>query len=65
MDAILIKPQKKSDLAFILDLANRIGVPAKAVNIDELEDERLIALIEKGLTTGDAGRDEVFNALEA
>ena len=63
MEAVVIKPRSKSDIRFLLDFAKRIGVSAKAINTEEMEDARFIALIEKGLETETVSRNEVMNAL--
>ena len=63
MEAVVIKPRSKSDIRFLLDFAKRIGVPAKAINTEEMEDARFISLIEKGLKTESVSRNEVMKAL--
>jgi hypothetical protein len=63
MEAVVIKPRSKSDVLFLLDFAKRIGVSAKTINTEEIEDTSFISLIEKGLKTESVSRSEVMKAL--
>lgn len=65
METVIIKARTKSDIKFLLDLAKRIGVSAKTVNTDELEDAQLISLIEEGLKTPNVNRSEIMKALQS
>jgi hypothetical protein len=54
METIIIKARNKSDTRFLLDFAKRIGVSAKAIEKEELED---VSLIEKEDTFRKANKD--------
>jgi len=64
METVIIKTRTKSDMRFLLDFAKRIGVSAKAVDTEELEDAHLVSLIENGLETESVSRSEVMKALK-
>ena len=63
MESVVIKPHSQSDVRFLLDFAKRIGVPAKVINTEEIEDARFVSLIEEGLKTDSVSRNEVMKAL--
>lgn len=63
MEAIVIRPRNKNDIKFWLDLAKKTGTKAKSVNLEELEDFALSALIEEGLNTEDVDRDTIMKEL--
>jgi len=63
MEAVLIQTRGKSDVKFLKDFAQRIGVKAKAINTETSRDKYLVSLIEQGLKTENVSRDEVMTAL--
>jgi hypothetical protein len=63
MGAVLINAEKKSDMAFILSLAKKLGMNAKALTHGEVEDWKLAQKIEAGMKSGNASRKEVMKAL--
>ncbi|MCL2246151.1 MAG: hypothetical protein FWC10_03455 [Lentimicrobiaceae bacterium] len=65
MEAVVLKPRSKSDMLFLLDFAKRIGVSAKTIDTEKMEDAKFISLIEEGLKTETVTRSEVMNALRA
>jgi hypothetical protein len=67
MDTVIIKPQNKSDVQFLLDFAKRIGASAKAFDTEELEDKVLLSLLEDEYNSEqeNISRDEVMKILDA
>lgn len=63
MEAVLIKVEKKSDVAFLLGLAQKLGMSAMALTSAEIRDWRFAQKIEAGMKTLKASRDEVMKAL--
>ena len=63
METVVIKAHTKSDARFWLNLAKRVGASARTINIEEIEDIRLVSLIEKGLNTENVSRNEIMNVL--
>lgn len=63
METILINAEKKSDLAFIVSLAKKLGMSAKALTKLQVEDWKLAQKIESGMKTSTVKRSEVMKAL--
>ena len=63
MEAVLINAEKKSDIAFLISLAKKLGMSAKALTRSEIEDWQLAQKIESGMKSGSASRNEVMKAL--
>lgn len=63
MEAVLIKAGKKSDIAFLIGLAKKLGMSAKALTKSEIEDWQLAQKIDSGMKSGNASRDEIMKAL--
>jgi hypothetical protein len=63
MEAVLINVEKKSDIAFLIGLAKKLGMSAKALTSDEIEDWRFAQKIEVGMKTPNVSRREVMKAL--
>ena len=63
METVLINVDKKSDLSFLLNLAKKLGMSAKALTHAEVEDWKLAQAIEKGMKTSTVSRSEVMKAL--
>ena len=63
METVLINVDKKSDLSFILNLAKKMGMSAKALTHAQVEDWKLAQQIEKGMKTSSVSRKEVMKAL--
>ena len=64
METVLINVEKKSDLAFIINLAKKLGMSAKALTKAQVEDWKLAQKIESGMKTSTVSRTEVMKALE-
>ena len=62
MQTVVIQTRTKSDMRFLLNFAKRMGVPAKTIDTEELDDLQLVSLIEKGLKTESVSRNEVMKA---
>ncbi len=60
----MINARTRADVKFLMDLAKRIGAPAKAVDTEEIQDVYMASLIEAGLKTENVSRNEVMKALE-
>jgi hypothetical protein len=63
MEAVLINVEKKSDIAFLIGLAKKLGMSAKALTSAEIEDWRFAQKIEAGMKTSKVSRSEVMKAL--
>ncbi len=63
METVLINAQNKSDIAFLLNLAKKLGMSAKALTRAEVEDWQLAQKIEAGMKSGTVSRAEVMKAL--
>jgi hypothetical protein len=63
MEAVLFNIEKKGDINFLLELAKKLGISAKALTKAEIEDWKLAQRIEAGMKTSNASRTEVMKAL--
>ncbi len=63
METVLFTVEKKSDLAFLMNLAKKLGMSAKALTRAEVEDWKLARKIEEGMKTATVSRSEVMKAL--
>ena len=63
METVLINVEKKSDLAFLISLAKKLGLSAKALTRAQVEDWRLAQKIDAGMKTANAKRSDVMKAL--
>ena len=64
METVVIKARTKADAKFLLDLAKRIGAPAKTIDTEEMRDAYMVSLIEDGLKTESVSREEVMKVLK-
>jgi hypothetical protein len=63
METVLVNVEKKSDLAFLINLAKKLGMTAKALTHAEVEDWKLAQKIEAGMKTPNVSRNEIMKAL--
>ena len=63
METVLINVEKKSDSAFLLSLAKKLGMSAKALTHAQVEDWKLAQKIEAGMKSATVSRSEVMKAL--
>lgn len=63
METVLINVEKKSDIAFLISLAEKLGMSAKALTHAQVEDWKLAQKIEDGMKTSRVSRNEVMKAL--
>ncbi len=63
MEAVLINVPKKADIAFLLSLAKKLGMEAKALTHAEVEDWELVQKIEAGMKSPEVSRKAVMKAL--
>jgi hypothetical protein len=63
METVLINVEKKSDLAFLLSLAKKLGMSAKALTHAQVEDWKLAQKIEAEMKSVTVSRSEVMKAL--
>jgi hypothetical protein len=63
MEAIVIEVKNEADVKFWLNLAKKTGARAKSIDTDNLEDARLVDLIEKGMKTKSVSRESVMEIL--
>ena len=61
METLIIKAKDKSELAFFLELAKRLGVVAKA--IDDVEDEMLLRAMENNKHTPTVDKSLVMETI--
>jgi len=64
MEAVLIKPRRKSDIQSLLNFSKQIGAKAKFIDMEEFEDLMLISLIEQKLDEPSVSREEIFKILD-
>ena len=63
METVLINVEKKSDIAFLLCLAKKLGMSATPLTRAEVQDWSLAQKIEKGMKTPNVNREEVMKVL--
>jgi hypothetical protein len=63
METVLINVEKKSDIAFLVSLAKKLGMSAKPLSHSEVEDWKFAQKIEAGMKTPSVGRGEIMKAL--
>lgn len=63
METVLINVNKKSDITFLVTLAKKLGMSARALSHAEVEDWKLAQKIEAGMKTPSVNRNEVMKAL--
>ncbi|MDB5226565.1 MAG: hypothetical protein JWN78_758 [Bacteroidota bacterium] len=63
METVLINAKKKSDVTFLISLAKKLGMSAKALSHAEIEDWKLAQKIEAGMKTPSVSRNVVMKAL--
>ena len=63
METVLINVEKKSDIAFLVNLAKKLGMSAKPLTHGEVEDWKLAQKIDAGMKSQTVGRSEVMKAL--
>lgn len=64
METVLIKVKKKSDINFLLELADKLGMSAKALSKTEIEDWHLAQKIEEGMKSSSVSREDIMKALK-
>ena len=63
MEAVIINAENKADIAFIIKLAKKLGMSAKALTNAEIEDWKLAQKIDIGMKTSTVSRNEVLKVL--
>ena len=63
METVLINVEKKSDIAFLINLAKKLRMSAKPLTRAEVEDWKFAQKIESGMKTPSVSRSEVMKAL--
>ncbi len=63
METVLINVEKKSDIAFLVNLAKKLGMSAKPLTHSEVEDWKLAQKIDAGMKTSNVSRAEIMKAL--
>ena len=63
MENVLFNVDKKSDVNFLITIAKRLGITAKTLSQEEVEDWKLAQRIEKGMKTPNVSRTEVMKVL--
>ncbi|MFN8336615.1 MAG: hypothetical protein U0U09_15910 [Cyclobacteriaceae bacterium] len=64
MKTILISSKDSSSIKLLTDLAKKLGVKAKSLNKQEIEDWLIAKKIEAGLKTEAVSKDIVLKALQ-
>jgi len=64
MEAIVIEVKDKADAKFWLNLAKKTGTKARAIDTEKIEDDKLAALIERGMKTKTVSRESIMEILE-
>jgi hypothetical protein len=63
MENVLIIVENKSDIAFLVNLAKKLGMSAKPLSHSEVEDWKLAQKIDAGMKTKSVSRSEVLKVL--
>ena len=63
MEAVIINVEKKSDITFLIGLSKKLGMSAKALTHNEIEDWKMAQKINAGMKTLSVSRNEVMKAL--
>ena len=63
METVLVNVEKKSDIAFLVSLAKKLGMSAKPLTQAEVEDWQLAQKIEAGMKSKSVSRSEVMKVL--
>ena len=63
METVLINAKKKSDATFLISLAKKLGMSAKALSRTEIEDWKLAQKIEDGMKTPNVSRNAIMKTL--
>lgn len=63
METVLINVEKKSDISFLINLAQKLGMTAKALTKEEVEDWQLAQKIDAGMKSTTVSRSEVMKVL--
>ena len=64
METVLIKVKKKSDIIFLLELAEKLGMSAKALSKTEIGDWQLAQKIEDGMKSPSVSRESIMKSLK-
>jgi hypothetical protein len=63
MDALIIQPKSKKELAFISEMLKRLNIKSKIMSDEEKEDYALGRAIEEGMKTNSVSKTEVLKHL--
>lgn len=64
METVLINVENKSDLAFLVSLAKKLGMSAKPLTRKEVADWKLAQKIDDGMKSPSVSRNEIMKALK-
>jgi 7-cyano-7-deazaguanine synthase in queuosine biosynthesis len=65
MNSLIIESASPNDLKILQDLAERLGLQSKIVDLEIAENIALKNAIKEGMDTPDISREEIFNTLNA
>jgi len=63
MTAELFESESKNDLKILMELAKKLGIRARYLNSQELEEHVIAHTISEGMKTSNVSRDEIMKAL--
>ncbi len=63
MEAVLFNVNDKSEIAFLIDLAKKLGISATALTSSQVEDWKFAQKITSGLKTKNVSREDVIKSL--
>ncbi len=63
MESVLVNVKRKSDAAFLVSLAKKLGMSARPLTQSEVEDWKFAQKIEAGMKTASVSRAEIMKAL--
>ncbi|MBS1647469.1 MAG: hypothetical protein JST67_09035 [Bacteroidetes bacterium] len=63
METVVINVDKKSDIGFLINLAKKLGMSAKALTHKEVKDWKFAQKIENGMKDSSVSRAEVMKVL--
>ncbi|MFN8349029.1 MAG: hypothetical protein U0X91_28775 [Spirosomataceae bacterium] len=63
MASALFESESKNDLKILMELAKKLGIRARYLNPQELEEHMIAHTISEGMKTPNVSRDEIMKAL--
>ena len=65
MKALVVKAKNQSELKFLSDLLNKLGIQSTQMDIEEVEDQAMSILMKKTDRTKKVSRETIMKKLKA